>query len=98
MRVYPSILLQVGDLVESPNGGNTLRYVADVLEGVPILSDGVHISSPAWGFYVKKEYGTFVPIVDNCSTQENNVSYFHLEHETNWGFEEKILPLIKNNS
>ena len=31
MHVYPSILLQIGDLVESPNG-NGMRYVADVIE------------------------------------------------------------------
>ena len=98
MRVYPSVLLQVGDLVESPNGRKHMRYVTDIVEGVPLLCDGTHVFSPRWGFYFKKEYGAFVPVVDNCATQENNVSYFHLEHETNWGFEEKILPLIKNNS
>ena len=63
MNVYPSILLQVGDLVESPNG-NFMWYVADVIEWIPMLCDGTNMFCPRWGFYFKREYGAFVPILD----------------------------------
>lgn len=64
MQVYPSVLLKRGDAVESPNWGNDIWYVVDVVDGVPLLCDGTHVFSPSWGFYVKTDSWLFKPIID----------------------------------
>lgn len=83
LQVYPSVLLQVGDLVESPNGGKTLLYVTDILEGVPILSDWTNVFAPSWAFYLRTDYWSFVPIMEDCSADEVDASYFDFEDEMN---------------
>lgn len=63
MHVYPSILLQIGDLVESPSG-NGMWYVTDIVEWIPMLCDGTNIFCPRWGFYFRQDYWAFVPILE----------------------------------
>jgi len=87
MRVYPSILLQKGDLVESPNE-KMLWYVADIIDWIPMLCDGTHIFCPRWGFYFQTDYWSFIPIVDNSSASKINEAYFDFDYESTWGFSE----------
>lgn len=86
MRVYPSILLRKGDVVQKPWGREEKRTVVDMVEWKLLLSDGTHIFSPPWGFYLKKNDGCFTPLVDNSPPQKNNVSYFYFGNGTTYGF------------
>lgn len=81
MRVYPSILLQVGDLVESPSG-NGMWYVRDIIEWIPMLCDGTHVFCPRWGFYIRRDYWSFVPLVDNNEAYFTQLAGFNFEDET----------------
>lgn len=87
MRVYPSILLQKGDLVESPNE-QMLWYVADIIDWIPMLCDGTHIFCPRWGFYFQKDYWSFIPIMDDSSASKINEAYFDFDNESTWDFSE----------
>ena len=86
MRVYPSILLRKGDVVQKPWGWDEKWTVVDMVEWKLILNDGTHNFSPPWGFYLKQNDGCFIPLVDNSPPQENNVSYFYFGNGTTYGF------------
>ena len=86
MRVYPSILLRKGDVVQEPQGGKCEWVVTDVIEWKPILTDGTHIFCPPWGFYLEENERRFIPLVDNSPPQEIDASYFYFDNETTYGF------------
>ena len=60
MKVYPHILLRKGDKIK-PWGDEKMWHVVDLIDWNLIATDGVHIFSPPWGFYLK-EGDYYIPI------------------------------------